>query len=44
MLNETEMKYRIAHAVQEGVKIVNYGVAIAQMNGILDRSITPLNF
>ncbi|MEE0442669.1 MAG: [FeFe] hydrogenase H-cluster maturation GTPase HydF, partial [Acutalibacteraceae bacterium] len=44
MLNETEMKYRIAHAVQEGVKIVNYGVAIAQMNGILDRSIAPLNF
>ena len=43
MLNETEMKYRIAHAAQEGVNIVNYGVAIAQMNGILDRSIEPLN-
>ncbi len=44
MLNETEMKYRIAHAVQENIKIVNYGVAIAQMNGILDRSIAPLKF
>ena len=43
MLNETEMKYRISHAAQEGVNIVNYGVAIAQMNGILDRSIEPLN-
>lgn len=43
MLNEAEMKYRIAHAAQEGVNIVNYGVAIAQMNGILDRSIEPLN-
>ena len=43
MLNETEMKYRISHAAQECVNIVNYGVAIAQMNGILDRSIEPLN-
>ena len=43
MLNETEMKYRISHAAQEGVNIVNYGVAIAQMNEILDRSIEPLN-
>lgn len=42
MLNETEMKYRIAHAVSEGVNVVNYGVAIAQMNGILERSIRPL--
>lgn len=43
MLNETEMKYRIAHAVSEDVNIVNYGVAIAQMNGILERSLRPLN-
>jgi [FeFe] hydrogenase H-cluster maturation GTPase HydF len=43
MLNETEMKFRISHSVSQAVKIVNYGVAIAQMNGILDRSIKPLN-
>ncbi len=39
MLNESEMKYRINHANSNRVSITNYGVAIAFMNGILDRSL-----
>ena len=41
MLNETAMKNRIAKAVQAHVPIVNYGIAIAHMNGILRRSLQP---
>ncbi len=39
MLNEAEMKSRIATAVSANLPIVNYGVAIAHMNGILKRSL-----
>ena len=39
MLNEKEMRHRIEQAVVAGVPMVNYGVAIAQMNGILKRSL-----
>ncbi len=39
MLNETEMNNRIARAAEAGVPIVNYGIAIAGMNGILKRSL-----
>lgn len=39
MLNEKEMKYRLTRAKEQGVPIVNYGVAIAQMHGILKRSL-----
>ena len=39
MLNETEMKSRVARAKKAGVPIVNYGVAIAHMHGILRRSL-----
>ncbi len=39
MLNEKEMRHRIEQAVVSGVPMVNYGVAIAQMNGILKRSL-----
>lgn len=39
MLTETAMKHRIERAVRAGVPIVNYGVAIAQMYGILKRSV-----
>ena len=39
MLNEKEMKSRIGRAAEAGVPIVNYGIAIAHMNGILKRSI-----
>ena len=41
MLNEREMKYRIACANDAGVPIVNYGVLLAQVNGILERSLEP---
>lgn len=39
MLNEAEMKHRMAKAEAQGVPMVNYGVAIAAMHGILDRSL-----
>ena len=39
MRNEKAMKHRMNMAVQAGVPIVNYGVAIAHMNGILRRSL-----
>ena len=39
MLTEKEMKYRMSICSQYKKPIVNYGVAIAHMNGILDRSI-----
>ncbi len=41
MLNEKEMKRRISDAKRAGVPIVNYGVAIAHMHGILKRSLAP---
>ena len=42
MLNNREMKYRIRSALDSGVPITNYGIAIAHMNGILERSVEPL--
>lgn len=41
MLNEKEMKSRIAKAKGSEVPMVNYGVAIAQMHGILKKSLSP---
>jgi [FeFe] hydrogenase H-cluster maturation GTPase HydF len=41
MLNEREMKSRVDYAKGEGLPITNYGIAIAYMNGILERSIAP---
>ncbi len=40
MLNEAEMKHRMAKAGAQGVPMVNYGMAIAAMHGILDRALT----
>lgn len=40
MLNETEMKHRMSRAQEAGVPIVNYGIAIAGMHGILRRSLS----
>lgn len=39
MLNEAEMTSRIRTAENAGVPVVNYGVAIAHMHGILRRSL-----
>ncbi|MCH5279190.1 MAG: [FeFe] hydrogenase H-cluster maturation GTPase HydF [Christensenellaceae bacterium] len=41
MLNEREMQFRTEQARAEGVPITNYGIAIAQMHGILRRSVEP---
>ncbi len=38
MLNEREVKSRIARCRAAGVPITNYGIAIAQMHGILKRA------
>ena len=39
MLNEQEMKSRIKNADLQNIAIINYGIAIAYMNGILNRSL-----
>lgn len=39
MLNEKEMKHRLSVAKGQNIPIVNYGVAISHMNGILKRSL-----
>ncbi len=44
MLNEQEMQSRIKRAVKAGVPVVNYGIAIAHMHGILTRSLEPFKF
>ena len=41
MLHEREMKYRIACCQDQGVPITNYGILIAQVTGILKRSLGP---
>jgi len=41
MLNDAQMNYRIDKCVKAGVPIVNYGIAIAQMHGILKRGLGP---
>lgn len=38
-LHEKEMKHRIYRAEEQGVPIVNYGIFIAYVNGILKRSV-----
>jgi len=39
MLNDREMKYRLKCALDQGIPMTNYGIAIAHMKGILARSI-----
>lgn len=41
MLNEREMKYRLACARDQGVAMTNYGILIAHVHGILKRSLEP---
>ena len=41
MINEREMKHRIRQATNAGVPITNYGICIAQIHGILKRSLEP---
>ncbi len=42
MLNENEMVFRMNSAVNQDVPFTNYGIAIAYMKGILERSIKPI--
>ena len=39
MLNEREMKYRLSCAADQGVPMTNYGILIAYIKGILERSV-----
>ncbi len=39
MLNDKEMQHRTRLAAASGIPMTNYGIAIAQMHGILERSI-----
>lgn len=43
MLNRREMLWRIAQAREAGVPIVNYGVLIAYLKGILPRCLAPFS-
>lgn len=42
MLNEREVLRRMRFAKRQGVPVTNYGIAIAQMKGILERSVAPV--
>ena len=39
MLNEREMKYRLSCSADQGVPMTNYGILIAYIKGILERSV-----
>ncbi|MGE5544039.1 MAG: [FeFe] hydrogenase H-cluster maturation GTPase HydF [Bacillota bacterium] len=41
MINRRQMLHRIRRAREKGVPIVNYGVFLAYVNGILDRALKP---
>ena len=43
MLNEKEMASRLARAEAQNIPMTNYGVAIAQMHGILKRTLSPFS-
>ena len=43
MLNEKEMQSRIRMTLEQEIPITNYGILIAHMNGILERSIEPFS-
>ncbi len=41
-LSQREMAFRIAEARDQNVPIVNYGILIAQLKGVLKRSVAPV--
>jgi len=43
MLNEREVKWRMKHALEQNVPFTNYGILIAYMQGILERSTAVFN-
>lgn len=42
MLNQREVQYRMKCALDQGVPFTNYGLTIAHITGILERSIAPI--
>lgn len=42
MLNARELGYRMNCALDQGVPFINYGILIAALHGVLERSIRPL--
>ena len=42
MLTEREMQYRRRFCEENNVPITNYGTAIAEINGILEKSLKPI--
>jgi hypothetical protein len=43
MLNEREMQYRRKQAEEQNVPFTNYGITIAHIQGILQRSVAMLD-
>jgi hypothetical protein len=43
MLNEREMHYRRSHCEGQNIPFTNYGIAIAHIHGILQRSTAMLD-
>lgn len=41
MLNKREMQYRQKHSNDKGVPMINYGIILAYLHGILDRALEP---
>jgi len=42
MIGDSELHTRMKQADKAGIPMTNYGIAIARMNGILERSLRPL--
>lgn len=40
-LNQREMQFRLKCAAEQGIPMTNYGICIAQIHGILERSLLP---
>lgn len=41
MLNKREMEYRQSFSLESGVPMINYGIILAYLHGILDRAMMP---
>ncbi|RAK08114.1 hypothetical protein C8C77_11019 [Halanaerobium saccharolyticum] len=41
MLNRKEVLSRLEEAKKVGIPVINYGIAIAWLHGILDRALKP---
>ena len=42
MLNKREMEYRQMLSLENGIPMINYGIVLAYLNGIIDRAMKPL--